>query len=69
MTVSAIGVYRLYNSSIGKKIIMAATGMMLIGFVAFHMYGNLKVFEGDHFYLFQNPKETTDYILEQITNC
>lgn len=41
-----VGVMTLYRSSIGKKVIMAVTGLMLIGFVAFHMYGNLKVFEG-----------------------
>jgi succinate dehydrogenase / fumarate reductase cytochrome b subunit len=36
----------LYHSSIGKKAIMALTGLIWIGFVAFHMYGNLKVFYG-----------------------
>ena len=41
-----VGVMTLYRSSVGKKVIMAVTGMMLIGFVTFHMYGNLKVFEG-----------------------
>lgn len=36
----------LYQSSIGKKAVMALTGLVWIGFVAFHMYGNLKVFQG-----------------------
>lgn len=36
----------LVQSSIGKKAIMALTGLIWIGFVAFHMYGNLKVFYG-----------------------
>ena len=36
----------LFRSSIGKKIIMALTGLVWIGFVFFHMYGNLKVFQG-----------------------
>lgn len=39
-------IFMLYRSSIGKKIIMAVTGLLLIGFVFFHMYGNLKVFSG-----------------------
>ncbi|MEM7034032.1 MAG: succinate dehydrogenase cytochrome b subunit [Chloroflexota bacterium] len=41
-----VGVMTLYQSTIGKKVIMAVTGLMLIGFVFFHMYGNLKVFSG-----------------------
>ena len=41
-----VGVMTLYRSSIGKKVIMAVTGAMLIGFVLFHLYGNLKVFSG-----------------------
>jgi succinate dehydrogenase / fumarate reductase cytochrome b subunit len=36
----------LYQSSIGKKAVMALTGLIWIGFVSFHMYGNLKVFQG-----------------------
>lgn len=40
----------LYRSSIGKKAIMAVTGMMWIGFVAFHMYGNLKAFQGAEYF-------------------
>jgi len=36
----------LYRTSIGKKIIMAVTGLVWIGFVFAHMYGNLKVFGG-----------------------
>ncbi len=39
-------IFMIYRSSIGKKIIMAVTGLLGIGFVAFHMYGNLKVFGG-----------------------
>lgn len=35
-----------YTSSIIKKVIMALTGLIWIGFVFFHMYGNLKVFYG-----------------------
>ena len=36
----------LYRSTIGRKVIMAVTGLIGIGFVFFHMYGNLKVFSG-----------------------
>lgn len=42
--VSNIGVLRLYQSTIGKKVIMALSGLIWIGFVVGHMYGNLKVF-------------------------
>jgi succinate dehydrogenase / fumarate reductase cytochrome b subunit len=36
----------LYRSSIGKKAVMALTGLIGIGFVVMHMIGNLKVFLG-----------------------
>ncbi len=36
----------LYRSTIGKKIIMAITGLIGIAFVLFHMLGNLQVFIG-----------------------
>jgi succinate dehydrogenase / fumarate reductase cytochrome b subunit len=36
----------LYRSTIGKKAIMAITGVILYGFVFVHMIGNLKIFEG-----------------------
>jgi succinate dehydrogenase / fumarate reductase cytochrome b subunit len=40
----------LYRSSIGKKAIMALTGLIGIGYVILHMTGNLKVFQGpEHF--------------------
>jgi len=35
---------RFYRSSVGKKWIMAVTGLMLMGFVVFHLIGNLKLF-------------------------
>jgi succinate dehydrogenase / fumarate reductase cytochrome b subunit len=35
-----------YTSSIGKKIVMAASGILLLGFVVMHMIGNLKIFSG-----------------------
>ena len=40
----------LTHSLIGKKVVMAVTGIVLIGFVLGHMVGNLKVFQGaEHF--------------------
>lgn len=36
----------LYRSAVGKKWVMALTGVMLLGFVFFHMFGNLKVYLG-----------------------
>jgi succinate dehydrogenase / fumarate reductase cytochrome b subunit len=36
----------LYRSSIGKKAIMAVTGLIWVGYVVLHMYGNLKAFQG-----------------------
>ncbi|MCZ6916647.1 MAG: succinate dehydrogenase cytochrome b subunit [Gemmatimonadetes bacterium] len=39
-------VLRFYSTSIGKKAVMAVTGLILFGFVAGHLVGNLKVFTG-----------------------
>jgi succinate dehydrogenase / fumarate reductase, cytochrome b subunit len=38
--------FSLWDSTVGKKITMAVSGLILIGFVAGHMVGNLKVFQG-----------------------
>ena len=35
-----------YRSSIGKKMIVAVTGIILIGFVIGHLLGNLQIFLG-----------------------
>jgi succinate dehydrogenase / fumarate reductase cytochrome b subunit len=35
-----------YSTSIGKKVVMAITGLILLGFVIGHMLGNLQVFIG-----------------------
>ncbi len=35
-----------YRSAVGKKWVMALTGIMLMGFVAYHMVGNLHLYEG-----------------------
>jgi len=39
-------VMALWRTVIGKKIVMAVTGAVLIGFVIAHMVGNLKMFSG-----------------------
>jgi succinate dehydrogenase cytochrome b subunit len=40
----------LPRSTVGKKIVMAATGVILVGFVVIHMIGNLKIYLGaEHF--------------------
>src|SRR5262245_40289268 len=37
---------RFYDSTIGKKAVMALTGLILFGFLIAHMLGNLQVFIG-----------------------
>ena len=43
----------LYRTAVGKKYVMAVTGLMLVGFVFVHMIGNLKMYLGqedfDHY--------------------
>ncbi|MBI2215632.1 MAG: succinate dehydrogenase cytochrome b subunit [Acidobacteria bacterium] len=39
-------VLAFYRSALGKKAVMAATGIMLFGFVFVHMVGNLKLYLG-----------------------
>jgi succinate dehydrogenase / fumarate reductase cytochrome b subunit len=39
-------VVSLYRSSVGKKVLMAVTGVVLVGFVVAHMVGNLKMLFG-----------------------
>lgn len=38
--------FRLFNASVGRKLVMATTGLLLIGFLLSHLYGNLKIFQG-----------------------
>ena len=35
-----------FSSSVGKKMVMAVTGIVLFGFVTVHMVGNLQVYMG-----------------------
>lgn len=46
MAVTASPVVRLYRTSIGKKVIMAVTGVIGILYLIAHIFGNLHVFEG-----------------------
>ena len=36
----------LWSTMVGKKVVMAVTGVVLVGFVIAHMLGNLKIFLG-----------------------
>jgi succinate dehydrogenase / fumarate reductase cytochrome b subunit len=38
--------FRFYQASIGKKAVMAVTGVILFGFIIGHLIGNLQVFMG-----------------------
>jgi succinate dehydrogenase / fumarate reductase, cytochrome b subunit len=37
----------LWSTMVGKKVVMALTGLVLVGFVSAHMLGNLKIFLGE----------------------
>jgi succinate dehydrogenase / fumarate reductase, cytochrome b subunit len=37
----------IYRSTIGKKIVMAVSGLLMLAFVIVHMLGNLKIFFGE----------------------
>jgi len=39
-------VARFYESTIGKKAVIAVTGLVLFGFLIAHMLGNLQIFLG-----------------------
>jgi succinate dehydrogenase / fumarate reductase cytochrome b subunit len=50
MGVTNIAILRFYQTSIGQKVIMAVGGLIWIGYLIAHMYGNLKIFGGqEHF--------------------
>lgn len=40
------GVLAFWDSTIGKKFVMALTGIVLFGYVVLHLWGNLKIFAG-----------------------
>jgi succinate dehydrogenase / fumarate reductase, cytochrome b subunit len=39
---------RFYDAPIGKKVVMAVTGVMLFGYVIAHLLGNLQIYSADH---------------------
>ena len=39
---------RFYTAPIGKKAVMAITGVMLVGYVVAHMLGNLQIYSPNH---------------------
>src|SRR5947209_8245956 len=45
-TTSGSRLLKLWGSSVGLKLIMAVTGVLLSGFVLAHMAGNLQAFQG-----------------------
>jgi succinate dehydrogenase / fumarate reductase cytochrome b subunit len=40
--------WALWHSSIGKKWVMAVTGLLMLAYLLLHMLGNLKIFFGPH---------------------
>lgn len=44
--VGGVRLLRFWNTTIGKKAIMASTGVILAGFVVAHLLGNLQIFLG-----------------------
>jgi succinate dehydrogenase / fumarate reductase cytochrome b subunit len=39
---------RFYAAPIGKKAVMAVTGLMLVGYVVAHLLGNLQIYSSNH---------------------
>lgn len=39
--------FSLYGSTVGKKVAMGISGLLLVGFVVGHMVGNLKIYYGE----------------------
>jgi succinate dehydrogenase cytochrome b subunit len=47
LATGANGVLVLWGTSVGKKVVMALTGLILTAFVIVHMLGNLKLYAGE----------------------
>src|SRR5699024_1493248 len=41
---------RIWNSSIGKKVLVAITGLALLGFLFGHIFGNLHIYWGAEYF-------------------
>lgn len=50
MSAMAAGILSLPRTTIGKKVIMAVTGLIWIGYVVGHLYGNTKIFLGAEYF-------------------
>lgn len=61
---SKSGLVRFYSTAVGKKWVMALTGIGLMGFVFAHMVGNLKMYQGRAAY--DSYAETLRYLLYPI---
>src|SRR3954453_5667556 len=48
--IRASWIVEFYRSAIGKKAVMAITGVFLFGWIFMHMLGNLKVYTGPEHY-------------------
>lgn len=40
--------FRLFSTSIGRKLVLAVTGLLLLGFLVAHMLGNMSLFQGQN---------------------
>lgn len=54
---------RFINSSVGRKTVMAATGMFLVVFLLEHLYGNLLLYAGDGGAAFNEYSHTLSHSL------
>lgn len=57
----------VYRSAVGKKAVMAVTGIILFGFVLVHMVGNLHLYEGSHPVVVDGKTKMVPYINEYGT--
>src|ERR1700722_12197175 len=46
MPTESLSLCRYFSASVGKKFLMAASGLVLVGFVVAHLAGNLQIFLG-----------------------
>src|SRR6185295_8850053 len=46
MQTESLTLSRFFSTSVGKKFLMAGSGLVLVGFVIAHLVGNLQVFLG-----------------------
>ncbi|HYU35748.1 MAG TPA: succinate dehydrogenase cytochrome b subunit [Thermoanaerobaculia bacterium] len=56
-----------YRAAVGKKAVMAITGIILFGFILIHMVGNLHLYEGSHEVVVDGQRQMVPYIDEYGT--